>query len=93
MPIPVWLAGLAIRSGMKEGIKEAIPPLKRELSIKPLNEGEDQILKELQDPNSPMVKNVSEWDNGDLARAFDSPSYDYNTYLQNKVEEYIRTKW
>ena len=30
---------------------------------------------------------------GDLARAFDSPSYDYNTYLQNKVEEYIRTKW
>ena len=93
MPIPVWLAGLAIRSGMKEGIKEAIPPLKRELIIKPLNEGEDQILKELQDPNSPMVKNVSEWDNGDLARAFDSPSYDYNTYLQNKVEEYIRTKW
>ena len=50
-------------------------------------------VKELQDPNSPMVKNVSEWDNGDLARAFDSPSYDYNTYLQNKVEEYIRTKW
>ena len=47
MPIPVWLAGLAIRSGMKEGIKEAIPPLKRELRIKPLNEGEDQILKEL----------------------------------------------
>ena len=93
MPIPVWLAGLAIRSGMKEVIKEAIPQLKRELRIKPLNEGEEQILKELQDTNSPMAKDVSEWDNGDLARAFDSPSYKYNTYLQNKIEEYIRTKW
>ena len=78
---------------MKEVIKEAIPQLKRELRIKPLNEGEEQILKELQDTNSPMAKDVSEWDNGDLARAFDSPSYKYNTYLQNKIEEYIRTKW
>ena len=43
MPIPVWLAGLAIRSGMKEGIKEAIPPLKRELRIKHLNKVEEYI--------------------------------------------------
>ena len=40
-----------------------------------------------------MLKEISEWDNSDLARAFDSPSYDNNPYLQNKVKEYIKTKW
>ncbi|MBO6282189.1 MAG: hypothetical protein J6N49_06650 [Alphaproteobacteria bacterium] len=93
MPIPMWVATQLARQGLKYGIKETLPTLKRELRIKPLNEGEELVIQELRNPQSPMLKEISEWDNSDLARAFDSPSYDNNPYLQNKVKEYIKTKW
>ncbi len=82
MPIPMFLAKQALKSAFKEVIKP-----------KPLNEGEDEILEELQDPDSPLSKDVEDWDNGDLARAFESPSYKHNAILQRKVDKYIQTKW
>ena len=93
MTLPTWIINKLIQQGMKYGIEETVPTIGEAVSIKPLNEGENLVIDELKDPNSPMVKDMSEWDNGDLARAINSPSYKTNIYLQNKIDEYIRTKW
>ncbi|MBR3662292.1 MAG: hypothetical protein IKN67_03315 [Alphaproteobacteria bacterium] len=45
------------------------------------------------DRNSPLYKNVSDWTNADLTRAYDYPLYKYNKKLQDKAREYIQTKW
>ncbi|MBR3662666.1 MAG: hypothetical protein IKN67_05260 [Alphaproteobacteria bacterium] len=85
MTLPILIPALQYMG--RKYIKNKIVP------IKDLNQGEDEILKELQNPNSPMAKDISDWDNGDLAKAIKSPSYKHNSLLQKKVEEYIMTKW
>ena len=82
-----------------------------DLGITPLNGNEDEtvnLLREYQNPNSPMAQNVSEMDFiheisntnsplykdvSDLANAYNSPLYKYNKKLQDKTREYIQTKW
>ena len=57
---------------------------------KNLNDGENEVIEEMKDPNSPMLKDVSEWTDDDRHRALNSPSYNQNYYLQSKVKEYNR---
>ena len=51
------------------------------------------FINEISDKNSPLYKDISDWTNADLARAYDSPLYKYNKKLQDKASEYVRTKW
>ena len=51
------------------------------------------FINEISDKNSPLYKDISDWTNADLARAYDSPLYKYNKKLQDKANEYVRTKW
>ena len=77
MPIPIW----ALRFGRNQTIKKAFAPTE-------LNVGENEVIEEMKNPNSPMHKDVSEWDDWDRYRAENSPSYKYNYYLQQQVDQY-----
>lgn len=57
------------------------------------NVSEMDFVHEISDRNSPLYKDISDWTNADLARAYDSPLYKYNKKLQDKAREYIQTKW
>ena len=69
-------------------IKLAWNVMKSVLDPKDLNVGENKTIEELKNFNSPMYKDVSEWDDWDRWRAENSPSYKNNYYLQNKVDQY-----
>lgn len=58
------------------------------LPIKSVNEGEDLVIEEMKNPNSPMLKSVEEWTDWDKFRAEHSPSYQNNYYLQDQVKQY-----
>ena len=70
--------------GVRKAIKSTLLPVKN------LNQGENEVIEEMKNPNSPMMKDVSEWTDEDRHRALNSPSYNQNYYLQNKVQEYNR---
>ena len=70
--------------GMRKAIKNALLPIKN------LNQGEEEVINEMRDSNLPMLKDISEWTDEDRHRALNSPSYNHNYYLQNKVQEYNR---
>ena len=57
------------------------------------NVNETDFIHEISDRNSPLYKDVSDWTNADLAKAYASPLYKYNKKLQDKTREYIQTKW
>ena len=60
----------------------------RIMPIKAANDGEDMVIEEMRNPQSPMFKPVEEWTEGDRFRAEHSPSYNSNYYLQEKVKQY-----
>ena len=57
------------------------------------NVSEMDFIHAVSDTNSPLYKDVSDWTNADLAKAYNSPLYKYNKKLQDKTREYIQTKW
>ena len=66
--------------------------IKRILSPKPLNVGEDLVVEEMKKKNSPMHKDVFQWTERDKSRALKSPSYPHNLYLQRQVQQYNKTR-
>ena len=77
MPIPIW----SIKPIRNKIIKKAFAPTD-------LNEGENEVIEEMKNSNSPMHKDVSEWTDWDRYRAENSPSYQNNYYLQDQVKQY-----
>lgn len=57
------------------------------------NISETDFLHEISDNDSPLYKDISDRTNADLAKAYNSPLYKYHKKLQNKADEYVRTKW
>ena len=72
------------------GISDTYNNIYTELNgIKPLNQGENDYIRQLIKMKNPMERDISTWDDDDAQSIFNNPDYPYNMEQQNKVNQYL----
>ena len=92
LPLLYAAGKYGIKKGVDKLAEKAVPgygSIKNEAyAIKPLNQYEDLVVRDIANPYSPMHKDVNNWTDFDFQRAVSSPGYNYNRILREKAQEY-----